>query len=154
MTATAVNQTPLLDGRFRTLALGIVVAALALITLDGVLTWTEARTADDTIDAFVAANDDRYPTGLGDNGGILVTEDRERLAAATDGDRLDEELVRNKTYLAIVALIAAVALTIAAGPGSSRNLLAGMIVLAAAAFFVPLIFHTDTIQIVTTAHGG
>jgi bacterioferritin-associated ferredoxin len=120
MTST-VNKTPLLDGPRRSLA-------LALMTVDGVVTWLEARDADEIVEQVVAANPDRYPTGVGANCGICQPDDR--------------------------ATIAAVALTIASGPGSSRNVLAAAIVIAAAAFFVPLVLHSDTIDIVTTAHGG
>ena len=154
MTATAVNPTPLLDGPRRSVFLTLVVADLALSTIDGMLTWLEAIDADDTVTAFVADRSDRYPTGIGETGGILVADDREILAAATDGDRLDTDLIRNKAYLAIIVLIAAVALTIAFGPGSSRNILATMIFVAAGASFVPLVFVQDTIEIVTTAHSG
>ncbi|MDW3220171.1 MAG: hypothetical protein R8F63_16280 [Acidimicrobiales bacterium] len=154
MTATVVNPTPLLDGPRRSVFAGLVMLVLLLITVDGLLTWVTATDADEAIDAFVARHEETYPTGLGDTGNILLTEDRPVLAAATDGDRLDTDLVRNKTYLAIIGLIAAVALTISAGPGSSRNILAWMIVIAAGAFFVPLAFFSDTIEIVTNAHAG
>lgn len=154
MTATAVATTPLLDGPRRAIFFNLIVVVLALITIDGVLTWVESTEADDAIESFEAAHRETYPTGLGDTGNILLTQDRPQLAAETNGDRLDEDLVRTKAYLAIIGLIAAVALTIAAGPGSSRNVLAWMIVIAAGAFFVPLIFYSDTIRIVTNAHAG
>lgn len=146
MTST-VNKTPLLDGPRRSLA-------LALMTVDGVVTWLEARDADEIVEQVVAANPNRYPTGVGANCGICQPDDRATIAANTDGDRLDRDTVNTKTWLAVIGLIAAVALTIASGPGSSRNVLAAAIVIAAAAFFVPLVLHSDTIDIVTTAHGG
>ncbi len=153
MTST-VNPTPLLDGPRRSLALALISLVLALMTVDGVVTWTEARDADDIVEQVVAANPDRYPTGVGANCGICQPDDRATIAANTDGDRLDRDTVTVKTWLAVIGLIASVALTIASGPGSSRNVLAAAIVIAAAAFFVPLVLHGDTIDIVTTAHGG
>jgi hypothetical protein len=153
MTST-VNKTPLLDGPRRSLALALISLVLALMTVDGVVTWIEARDADEIVEQVVAANPERYPTGVGANCGICQPDDRATIAANTDGDRLDRDTVTTKTWLAVIGLIAAVALTIASGPGSSRNVLAAAIVIAAAAFFVPLVFHSDTIDIVTTAHGG
>jgi hypothetical protein len=153
MTST-VNKTPLLDGPRRSLALALISLVLALMTVDGVVTWIEARDADEIVEQIVAANPERYPTGVGANCGICQPDDRATIAANTDGDRLDRDTVTTKTWLAVIGLIAAVALTIASGPGSSRNVLAAAIVIAAAAFFVPLVFHSDTIDIVTTAHGG
>lgn len=154
MTATVVNPTPLLDGPRRSAFLSIVMLVLVLITADGLATLVEASEADDVIESFVDSHRDTYPTGLGETGNILLTEDRPVLAEATNGDRLDSDLVRTKTYLAVIGLIAAIALTLAAGPGQSRNILATMIVIAAASFFVPLFFFSDTIEIVTTAHAG
>jgi hypothetical protein len=153
MTST-VNKTPLLDGPRRSLALALISLVLALMTVDGVVTWIEARDADEIVEQIVAANPELYPTGVGANCGICQPDDRATIAANTDGDRLDRDTVTTKTWLAVIGLIAAVALTIASGPGSSRNVLAAAIVIAAAAFFVPLVFHSDTIDIVTTAHGG
>jgi hypothetical protein len=153
MTSTA-NQTPLLDGPRRSIFLGVIMLVLALVTIDGLLTWIEARDADEAIEAMVAANPETYPAGVGDNCGICQPNDRAALAAVTDGDRLDRDTVTTKTWLAVIGVIGAIALTIASGPGSSRNVLAAMIIIAAAAFFVPLVFHADTIDIVTTAHGG
>lgn len=153
MTST-VDHTPLLDGPRRSIFLAVVVLVLGLMTVDGLLTWIEARDADDIVEQVVEAHPDRYPTGVGGNCGICQPDDRATIAANTDGDRLDRDTVTTKTLLAVIGLIAAVALTIASGPGSSRNVLAAMIAIAAAAFFVPLIFHADTIDIVTTAHGG
>lgn len=153
MTST-VNQTPLLDGPRRSIIVTLIMVVLALIAIDGLLTWLEARDADDAIEAMVAANPETYPTGVGGNCGICQPDDRAALAAVTDGDRLDRDLVTTKTWLAVIGLIAAVALTIASGPGSSRNIFATMIIISAAAFFVPLVFHGDTIDIVTTVHGG
>lgn len=154
MTATAVDPTPLLDGPRRGVFFGLIVVVLALVTIDGALTWVEASDAAETVDAFEVDHRDTYPTGLGETGNILLPGDRAELAATTDGERLDRDLVRTKSFLAIIGLIAAVALTIAAGPGSSRNVLATMIAVAAAAFFVPLAFYSDTIEIVTNAHAG
>lgn len=157
MTATAVKavkETPLLDGPRRSLFFGLISIVLLLTTIDGVLTWNAASDAADSVEAFEAAHRETYPTGLGETGNILLGRDRPVLAAATDGDRLDTDLVRDKSYLAIIGLIAAVALTLSAGPGSTRNVLAWMIVIAAAAFFVPLLFYSDTIRIVTNAHAG
>lgn len=153
MTST-VNETPLLDGPRRSIALALIALVLAFVTVDGLLTWTEARDADDIVEQVVAANPETYPTGVGGNCGICQPEDRATIAANTDGDRLDRDTVTTKTWLAVIGLIAAVALTIASGPGSSRNVLATMILIAAASFFVPLVIHSDTIDIVTTAHGG
>lgn len=124
------------------------------MAVDGLLTWLEARDADEIVEQVVAANPERYPTGVGANCGICQPGDRATIAANTDGDRLDRDTVTTKTWLAVAGVIAAVALTLSSDPGSSRNLLAAMIVIAAAAFFVPLIFHSDTIDIVTTAHRG
>jgi hypothetical protein len=149
-----VNKTPLLDGPRRSIFAGVIMLVLALMAVDGLLTWLEARDADDAIQAVVDANPETYPTGVGENCGICQPEDRVTIAATTDGDRLDRDLVTTKTWLAVIGLIGAVALTIAAGPGSSRNILAAMILISGASFFVPLIFHADTIDIVTTAHGG
>lgn len=153
MTSTA-SPTPLLDGPRRSTFLAVVALVLALITVDGLLTWIEAEDAEDAIDQVVAANQERYPTGIDDTGQLLSSADRAKIASATDGDRLDSDHVRRNTWLAVIGLIAAVALTIASGPGSSRNILALAIIIAAASFFAPLWFHTDTIDIVTTAHGG
>jgi hypothetical protein len=148
------RELPLLDGSRRGIALAVIALVLALVTVDGLLTWIEARDADDVVEAIVDANPERYPTGVGSTCGICSTEDRAAIASVTDGDRLDRDTVTTKTWLAVIGLIAAVALTIAADPGGSRNFLAVMIVVAAAAFFVPLVLHGDTIDIVTTAHGG
>ena len=153
MTST-VSKTPLLDGPRRSLFLAIIVLVLGLMTVDGLLTWVEARDADEIVEQVVAANPERYPTGVGANCGICQPDDRATIAANTDGDRLDRDTVTTKTWLAVIGLIGAVSLTLASAPGSSRNVLAAMILIAAAAFFVPLIFHSDTIDIVTTAHGG
>jgi len=153
MTST-VNQTPLLDGPRRSIFLTVIMLVLAFVAIDGLLTWLEARDADDAIEEMVAANQETYPAGVGSNCGICQPDDRAALAAVTNGDRLDRDLVTTKTWLAVIGIIAAVALTIASGPGSSRNILALMIVISAAAFFVPLIFHADSIDIVTTVHGG
>jgi hypothetical protein len=153
MTSRA-KPTSLLDGPRRSIALGVVMVVLTLITLDGVFTWLEATDAENTIDDVVAANPERYPTGIDDAGTLLNETDRAVVAANTNGDRLDSDLVATKTWLAAIALIAAVSLTIASGPGFSRNTMAASIVVAAGAFFVPLVFFTDTIDAVTTAHGG
>ena len=153
MTST-VNQTPLLDGPRRSLFLAVISLVLALIAVDGVLTWAEARDADQIVEQVVAANPQRYPTGVGANCGICQPDDRATIAANTDGERLDRDLVTTKTWLAVIGLIGAIALTLAAGPGSSRSVLALTIILAGAAFFVPLVIHADTIDIVTTANGG
>ncbi|MEQ8843164.1 MAG: hypothetical protein RIB98_19475 [Acidimicrobiales bacterium] len=153
MTST-VSQTPLLDGPRRSIFLTLIVVALTLITLDGVFTWVEARDADDVIERVVNENPERYPTGVGANCGICQPEDRATIAANTDGDRLDRDSIDFKTWLAVIGLIAAVALTIASGPDSGRNVLAVFILLSAVAFFVPLVLHGDTIDIVTTAHRG
>lgn len=153
MTST-VNPTPLLDGPRRSIFIAVIMLVLGLMAVDGLLTWVEARDADDIIEQVVAANPERYPTGVGANCGICQPEDRAAIAANTDGDRLDRDTVTTKMWLSVIGLIAAVALTIASGPGSSRNILAVAIVIAGASFFVPLIFHSDTIDIVTTAHSG
>lgn len=153
MTST-VNPTPLLDGPRRTIVLAVILLVLGLMAVDGLLTWLEAQDADDIIAEVVAANPERYPTGVGANCGICQPDDRAIIAANTDGDRLDRDTVTTKIWLAVVGLIAAVALTLASRPGSSRNILAAMIIISGAAFFVPLFFHSDTIDIVTTAHGG
>jgi len=153
MTSIA-NETPLLDGPRRSIILAVIMAVLALITIDGALTWLEARDADDMIEALVDANPETYPTGVGGNCGICQPDDRVALAAVTNGDRLDRDLITTKTWLAVIGLIGAVALTLASGPETSRNILATMILISAAAFFAPLILHGDTIDIVTTVHGG
>jgi len=153
MTST-VNSTPLLDGPRRSIVFAVIMLVLGLMAVDGLLTWSAARDADDIIEQVVAANPELYPTGVGANCGICQPDDRAVIAATTDGDRLDRDTINTKIWLAVIGLIAAVALTIASGPGSSRNILSAAIVIAAAAFFVPLIFHSDTIDIVTTAHGG
>jgi hypothetical protein len=153
MTSTA-NPIPILDGPLRSIALGIVMVVLTLITLDGVLTWLEAADAENVINVVVETNPERYPTGLDDAGTLLNEADRVTVAANTNGDRLDSDLVTTKTWLAVIALIAAAALTIASRPGSSRNTMAASIVVSAGAFFVPLAFYSDTIDAVTTAHGG
>lgn len=148
------NTTPLLDGPRRSIFLGLVMLVLVLMTADGLLTWLEAEDAQEAIDELVASDPERYPGGIDDTGQLLNAEGRAQIAAQTDGDRLDRDLITTKTWLAVAAVIAAIALTLASGPGSSRNILALAIVISAAAFFVPLVFHGDTIDIVTTAHGG
>ncbi|MEZ5166317.1 MAG: hypothetical protein R2695_07425 [Acidimicrobiales bacterium] len=152
MTST-VSKTHLLDGPRRGIFITIVFVVLVLITVDGVLTWIRADDARDVIDAVVAADHDRYPTGLDDHGLLLSDSDKATVARNTDGHQLERHRVNTKTWLAVIGLIAAVALTIASGPGSSRNVLAATIVVAAAAFFVPLVFYAETIDQVTTAHG-
>jgi hypothetical protein len=153
MTST-VNPTPLLDGPRRSLFVALIALVLVLMTVDGLLTWTEARDADEIIEQVVANNPERYPTGVGANCGICQPDDRATIAANSNVDRLDRDTVNLKTWLAVIGVIAAVALTLASRPGSSRNTLAAAIILAAAAFFVPLVLHADTIDIVTTANSG
>lgn len=154
MTSTLTDQAPLLDGAKRGFVLGFMLAVMAIMTVDGLLTWVAADEGSKTIDNVIAAAPERFPTGIDDAGTLLNDNDRAFVAARTDGDRLDRDLVTTKTWLAVVAVIAAVALTIASGPGSSRNVLAAVIVLSAAAFFVPLYLHEATIDQVTTAHLG
>jgi hypothetical protein len=153
MTST-VNPTPLLDGPRRSVFVAVIMLVLGLMAVDGLLTWIDASDADDIVDQVVAQNPERYPTGVGANCGICQPDDRATIAANTDGSRLDRDTVTTKMWLAVIGLIAAVALTIASGPGSSRTVLMLTIVIAGAAFFVPLIFYSDVIDIVTTAHGG
>lgn len=153
MTST-VNPTPLLDGPRRGIVVSVIMVVLGLMAVDGLLTWIEATDADEVVDRIVAENPETYPTGVGANCGICQPEDKATIAAATDGSRLDRDTVTTKMWLAVIGLVAAVGLTIASGPGSSRTVLMLTIVIAGAAFFVPLIFYRDTIDIVTTAHGG
>ncbi|MEZ5246655.1 MAG: hypothetical protein R2707_16265 [Acidimicrobiales bacterium] len=153
MTST-VNPTPLLDGPRRGIVVAVIMLVLGLMAVDGLLTWIEASDADDIVEQIVAQNPERYPTGVGANCGICQPEDRATIAANTDGSRLDRDTVTTKMWLAVIGLVAAVALTIASGPGSSRTVLMLTIVIAGAAFFVPLIFYSDVIDIATTAHGG
>jgi hypothetical protein len=149
MVATATDTTPLLDGRFRATILTVVMAVLAIMTIDGLLTWVAAEEAADTI-AVVEARDGE----VDDRGLILDNSQKAEIAAASDGDRLDRDKIDTKTWMAVIATIAAAALTLASEPGSSRQVLAIVVLIAAASFFVPLYFHEDTIDIVTTSHGG
>lgn len=154
MATTAIAEAPLLDGRFRGVVVGFVFAVLALMTVDGALTWLAADEGTETIDTVLAANQDRYPAGIDDRGLLLNDEDRAVIAGQTDGDRLDRDTITSKTVLAVVAVIAAVALALASAPGSSRNVLAAVIVIAAVVFFAPIYVHHATIDQVTTSHGG
>ena len=148
MTAATANPTPLLDGPYRGWFVGVVLTALALMTIDGMFTLVDANDADLVIEQVSG------DTAIDDRGLLLSAEQRAAIAAETDGTRLDRDLVTTKTWLAASALIAAVGLTLAQDPGSSRNVTAVIIVVAAAAFFAPIYFFRDTIDIVTTAHGG
>ena len=149
MVATATDTAPLLDGRFRTTFLAVIMIALTAMTIDGTLTWLAAEEATEVIDVI------EQRVGEIDNRGLILSDaQRAEIAAASDGDRLDRDEIDTKTWLAVIATIAATALTLASEPGSSRRVLAIMVVIAAAAFFVPLYFYADAIDIVTTSHGG
>lgn len=149
MVATTTDPAPLLDGRFRTTFLAVIMVALAAMTIDGVLTWVAAEEATDVIDVIEERDGEIDHRGL-----ILNDAQRAEIAAVSDGDRLDRDEIDTKTWLAVIALIAATALTLASEPGSSRHVLAATVMIAAAAFFVPLYFYADAIDIVTTSHGG
>lgn len=146
---TTADSTPLLDGRWRGPITTFVMVVLLAITVDGVMTWLAAEDVRPTIETI-----ENRDGPIDDRGLILNDSQRAAIAAVSDGDRLDRDLVDRKLWLAVVAVIAATAMTISAGPGSSRNVLGTMIVVAAGAFFVPLIVYADTIDIVTTSHGG
>lgn len=140
---------PLLDGRHRSVFVALVTVVLALMTIDGMLTWLAADEASEIIDVVESRDGEIDSRGL-----ILTGSQRAEIAAASDGDRLDRDEIDTKTWLAVIATIAAAALTIAGEPGSSRRVLAICVIVAAGAFFVPLYVYADTIDIVTTSHGG
>ena len=146
---TTADSTPLLDGRWRGAVSTLIMVILLVVAIDGVLTWLAAEDAKPAIDQI----EDRDGP-IDDRGLILDADQRAEIASISDGDRLDRDLIDRKLWLAVVAVVAAAALTISAGPGSSRTVLATMVVVAAAAFFVPMVVYADTIDIVTTAHGG
>jgi hypothetical protein len=151
MTATLQKSTtPLLDGRHRGWVTAAVFIVLCAMTIDGLVTWLEARDADEVI-AIVG---DDVAGGVDDRGLLLDASHRAEVAANTNGDRLDRDWVNEKMVLAAVAVITAAGLVLWSKPGSSRNVMAMCILVAAAAFFAPLFLHADTIDIVTTAHGG
>lgn len=148
-TTMRVDSVPLLDGKGRSLFAGLVMAVLTLMTIDGVLTWVAAEDARPAIEA-IENRDGR----IDDRGLILNSSQRAEIASQSDGDRLDRDLVDGKMWLAVIGILAAAVLTISAGPGSSRNVLATMVFVAGGAFFVPLVVYAETIDIVTTSHGG
>ncbi len=129
--------------------LAVVLFALTLMTVDGALTWVAAGEASDVI-SVVRDRDG----AIDDRGLILRSGQRAEIAADTDGDRLDRDLVDTKILLVVIALIAAAALTASGGPGSSRRVLSTTIVIAGGTFFIPLIYFSDTIDIVSTSYGG
>mgnify|MGYP001826763770 CR=1 FL=1 len=151
MTATAQKSSiPLLDGPHRGLVVGIIFVALSLMAIDGLVTWNDAHDAKQVIDAVA----DDVAGGIDDRGLLLDESQRRVIADHTDGTRLDNDRITVKTWLAVGAVIAAVSLTLSSSPGSSRNVMAACIVVAAAAYFVPLYVYADTIDTVTNVHGG
>lgn len=153
-TISRTDQAPLLNGPFGGMVVGFVLAILAVMTVDGALTWLAADEGSKTIDTVIDANPERYPTGVDDRGQLLNESDRNFVAAQTNGDRLDRDTITDKTVLAVIAMIAAIALALASAPGSSRNVLTAVIVIAALAFFAPIYVHHATIDQVTTSHTG